>query len=74
MTMGNKKKVSSKLNDKDMERIILVGTQSVKMGIDYPFTYLYTELSPIDSLIQRMGRVGRISGVGTVEIYNEESI
>ncbi len=38
---------------------VLVGTQAVEVGIDLDFGVLYTEVSPLDSLVQRVGRVGR---------------
>ncbi len=45
------------LND-DFEGI-LISTQLVEASLDINFEVLFTELSPIDSLIQRMGRVLR---------------
>lgn len=38
---------------------ILISTQIVEASINYDFDILYTELSPIDSQIQRWGRVYR---------------
>lgn len=43
-------------NNKPM---ILISTQIVEASINYDFDILYTELSPIDSQIQRWGRVYR---------------
>ena len=40
---------------------ILVSTQVIEAGLDYPFKTVITEISPIDSLIQRIGRGGRKS-------------
>ncbi len=57
---------------RDRDSFILVGTQSVEVGIDYSFDNLYTELSPIDSLIQRIGRVGRFGGSSRVVIYDSD--
>lgn len=45
------------LND-DFEGI-LISTQLIEASLDINFEVLFTELSPIDSLIQRMGRVLR---------------
>lgn len=42
--------------------LILVSTQVVEAGLDYDFSVLITELSPVDSLIQRVGRVARKPG------------
>lgn len=38
---------------------ILVSTQAVEVGVDIDFDFLFTELAPIDSIIQRAGRVNR---------------
>lgn len=43
-------------------RLILVATQVVEAGLDYDFSTLVTELSPVDSLIQRIGRIARRPG------------
>jgi CRISPR-associated endonuclease/helicase Cas3 len=39
--------------------LIVVATQVVEAGLDYNFKTAATEISPIDSLIQRLGRCGR---------------
>lgn len=44
---------------KDKRAKILVATQVVEASLDLDADYLYTELAPWDSLIQRMGRVFR---------------
>lgn len=41
------------------ERVILVSTQIVEASVDVDFDMLITEISPIDSQIQRWGRVYR---------------
>ena len=38
---------------------VLVTTQVVEVGVDIDFDYLFTELSPMDSIVQRGGRVNR---------------
>lgn len=38
---------------------ILVSTQVVEVGVDIDFDFLFTEISPLDSIIQRAGRVNR---------------
>ncbi len=39
--------------------LIVVATQVVEAGVDYDFKTIATEISPIDSLIQRLGRCAR---------------
>ncbi|WP_297520775.1 CRISPR-associated helicase Cas3' [Thermococcus sp.] len=53
-----------------IEEGILISTQVVEVGMDISSTKLLTEISPIDSLIQRAGRVARWGGNGEVVIYD----
>ncbi len=41
------------------ERVIVVSTQLVEASVDFDFDVLITEISPIDSQIQRWGRIYR---------------
>jgi CRISPR-associated endonuclease/helicase Cas3 len=49
---------------------ILVATQAIEVGLDISSDVLLTEVSPIDSLIQRAGRCARWGGPGHIHIYN----
>jgi len=40
-------------------KYVVIGTQVLEVGLDFNFNKLYTELAPIDALIQRMGRICR---------------
>ncbi|MEM3489611.1 MAG: CRISPR-associated helicase Cas3', partial [Nitrososphaerota archaeon] len=51
---------------------ILVSTQICEAGLDLDFDTLITDVAPADSLIQRIGRVARKGGKGTVYICNSE--
>jgi len=53
---------------------ILVATQVVEASLDIDADYLFTEIAPIDSLIQRMGRVMRRVNLisGKIKGSNEE--
>lgn len=51
--------------------LIVVATQVVEAGIDYDFKTVATEVSPIDSLIQRIGRCARKSD-GTALIFTDQ--
>ena len=67
MKKEDKDKVIEEL-DKGVEDKILIATQTAEVGIDYKFKKVITEISPIDSLIQRIGRV-REKEID-VEIFN----
>lgn len=60
-------------NAKFTEKKILVTTQVIEAGMDITCKYLITELAPIDSLIQRIGRNARFGGVGYTFIYTKGS-
>ncbi|WP_297436898.1 CRISPR-associated helicase Cas3' [Thermococcus sp.] len=49
---------------------ILIATQVIEVGMDISSSKLLTEVSPVDSLIQRAGRVARWGGKGEVVIYD----
>jgi len=72
MTRGDKERIYEKLRNAN-SGVILVGTQAIEVGIDLNIDNLYTEISPIDSLIQRIGRVGRHSGSANVYVFNVEN-
>ncbi len=58
---GRREEIESHLEEKgrEGEPMILVATQVVEAGLDYNFSTLITELAPVDSLIQRIGRIAR---------------
>jgi CRISPR-associated endonuclease/helicase Cas3 len=72
MTRGDKERIYEKLRNTNSS-VILVGTQAIEVGIDLNIDNLYTEISPIDSLIQRIGRVGRRSGNANVYVFGIEN-
>lgn len=47
--------------EKDSFHKILVSTQVIEVGMDLDFDILFTELAPIDVLVQRAGRINRSS-------------
>lgn len=53
------------------KKAILVATQIVEVGLDISCDVLHTEISPINSFLQRIGRCARFEGEnGIVFVYN----
>lgn len=50
------------------EVYICIATQVVEVSLDVNFDILFTELAPLDSLIQRMGRVNRVNPLSTASL------
>jgi len=50
------------LDKEGFEDLVLVATQVVEAGLDFNFATLLTEVSPVDSLVQRIGRLARREG------------
>jgi CRISPR-associated endonuclease/helicase Cas3 len=50
---------------------ILVSTQVVEVSLNISFDTIFTEIAPVDDLLQRFGRVNRIydERLGTVEVH-----
>lgn len=63
LRVGARRKVEELFEREDLkrERVVLVATQVVEAGLDLDARMLLTELSPVDSLIQRLGRCARRS-------------
>ena len=63
------KKIFGK-ESKSKENGILISTQAIEAGLDISCETMLTELSPIDSLIQRAGRCARGGGNGHLYVYD----
>jgi len=60
-----------RLNTIESERIILLSTQVIEAGLDISGDLLVTELAPVDSIVQRIGRCGRFRGEKGVVVITE---
>jgi len=57
---------------------VLIGTQTIEVSLDIDYDVMFTEISPIDSQIQRWGRINRkrvssLKGRKMIYIYNTKS-
>ena len=59
--------------ERRLKRVVLVATQVVEAGLDLDVRLLLTEVSPVDSLIQRLGRCGRRTDGFALVFLDEES-
>ncbi len=63
-------KVLELFGNKSNADVILVSTQVIEVGLDISCDTMHTEISPINSLVQRAGRCSRWQGKGELFIYN----
>lgn len=69
---GDRAKLEQKLHDEFntmTTACIVVATQVVEVSLDISFDRLITECAPLDSLIQRFGRINRKRSLDTVGTY-----
>jgi len=72
---NKEKEIAGKLLGKDSTApALVISTQVIEAGMDISADILLTELAPIDSLIQRAGRVARWGGEGKVVVFGGEDI
>ena len=48
---------------------VLIGTQAIEVSLDIDYDVMFTEIAPLDSLLQRFGRVNRKGRKDIAEIY-----
>ncbi len=63
-------KISRLFGKNSQENAILITTQVIEAGMDISCDLLLSELSPVDSLIQRAGRCARWGGEGRFIIFD----
>jgi CRISPR-associated endonuclease/helicase Cas3 len=64
-------KISNLLGRGSNENIILITTQVIEAGMDISCEILHTEISPVNSFLQRVGRCARFEGEsGIIFIYD----
>ncbi len=60
MTPSHKKTLIERLREWKQERdFLIIGTQAVEAGVDFSVEIMITDKAPINSLLQRFGRVAR---------------
>ena len=57
------------------ESQLLVGTQAIEVSLDIDYDVLYSEVAPLDALLQRFGRVNRrrTKGIATCYVFRQRS-
>ena len=59
MTPSHKKSIIGRLQRLGKEDFLLIGTQAVEAGVDFSADVMVTDRAPINSLLQRFGRLAR---------------
>lgn len=73
----DRKNKENEIEEKDgwkNKGLVLIATQIVEISLDINFEILFTEIAPVDSLVQRMGRINRrknLQKLGKIFIQKE---
>ena len=62
-------KIEAWFGENSEEQAVLVATQVVEAGLDISADAMHTEISPIDSFLQRIGRTARFAGENEAQIH-----
>lgn len=63
------KRINELFGQNHGQKAILIATQVIEVGMDISCDLMLSELSPVDSLIQRAGRCARWSGEGKILVF-----
>lgn len=67
---NKEEKIKEKFSANSESSVILVSTQIVEVGLDISCDVMHTEISPINSFLQRIGRCVRWGGTGKIFVYD----
>lgn len=62
--------IKNQFSDNDNSNVILISTQVIEVGLDISCDIMHTEISPINSFLQRIGRCARWGGTGKIFVYD----
>ncbi len=76
MTEAHRHKKEELLREafKGKKNVILFSTQVIEVGLDISSTVMHTYISDINSFLQRIGRLARKNGEGTVYVYDVQDM
>lgn len=75
--------IHGRYNTRDREKVeqglrnlnLLIGTQAIEVSLDISYDVMYTEIAPLDALLQRFGRINRRGeniGLGDIYIFDND--
>lgn len=62
--------IKEKFSKNSKANVILFSTQVIEVGLDISCDVMHTELSPVNSFLQRIGRCVRWAGKGEIFVYD----
>lgn len=76
------KMIHGRFNTRDREQAeqglrdnqLLIGTQAIEVSLDIDYDVMFTEIAPLDALLQRFGRVNRKGKKGIADIFIYDNV